>query len=1042
MSDTQKINWNAYRERMESIIKVDDMTIEDSVFMATHMPISNVEIIRGGNHTAESYCTMTEDEVYNNFVVNTQNEHRLIIVRGDAGTGKSHLIRFLKNRFENDTTNYNSETEQIVFLRRMNNSIKGAFQQLLDEHIIKNEAFCEKIRKFINAADSKDEGEFKTEILHSFVALVKNDTSKAYYKPGTCMDCAQFLLDKRVTEHLLRTDGAIDRCYRAITSTSNTTLDYDTFFTKDDFTFKRNVINEIIDKASDEANNFFDKIQDGDFDEMDKLVKYINSLTSQVIKECAGISSENAKSMFIELRQELKKQGKNLTLFIEDFTGFTGIDTEMIVVLSTAHGGEYDNLCRVTSVIGLTDSFYYNHFADNLEDRVTYQVHITKRAFGDTDFLISMTARYLNAIYCDKRVLEEWYVNGSPANEIPIADFRPPCVWEHVDITANRRITLYPFNRNAIQALYNEIANEVTKPATPRRFLQEVLKVQLRNYFDGKQYGDWIFPAPKSNKNAMLPSQTMESLKKYNVASDAPRISAVLNLWGNKTVNVSSDDKDGVQIGGVPQAFFADIGIHQFDMIPSGDEASRPDEGDNEPQVDDEPTTQVPPITISPEEKRRKEQKDKFIDDIAGWYIDNKTLMYDYDYRNWLANIIFDFIDWNAADIPVALAKDRVKQEIIFIENQLREPLKTLIKLDKSEETKAVLEALVYSRFNSSKTVDWTFNGAQFYLVNLVAWIEKNKSSIVDAVRSGLDNKAIFNIVLATKYNALTMLNTMPTGKTPFDIGEKLIKTKVSFSGDKIRTTVERDQLMEFAKNKEADFNTISDKLDNYLKAFMGDKGGIARIYRTDILIDSVEYLIGKNWDISDEVSLYQNKTSSFIENTGYLLNQIYGKLTKVTGADEGFIRHLEYSITGYIPEIDNDSILELISGFKELNQTLEANSIHEMPYDIVMYFGGIPKELSEKICKAYDALNKAESSNSCEERFVIYSSEAVKVYIEFEAVLRKLQNVVNGLEKNAKREQAKISNTVIPANEQQVISKKIDELMVNAQNMEVYDAR
>ena len=112
------------------------------------------------------------------------------------------------------------------------------------------------------------------------------------------------------------------------------------------------------------------------------------------------------------------------------------------------------------------------------------------------------------------------------------------------------------------------------------------------------------------------------------------------------------------------------------------------------------------------------------------------------------------------------------------------------------------------------------------------------------------------------------------------------------------------------------------------------------------------------------------------------------------------------------------------------------------MPYDIVMYFGGIPKELSEKICKAYDALNKAESSNSCEERFVIYSSEAVKVYIEFEAVLRKLQNVVNGLEKNAKREQAKISNTVIPANEQQVISKKIDELMVNAQKMEVYDAR
>lgn len=1039
MGDTQKINWDAYRDRMESIVKVDDMTIDDSVFMATHMPISNVEIIRGGNHTAESYCTMSEDEVYNNFVVNTKNEHRLVIVRGDAGTGKSHLIRFLKNRFENDTTNYNSETEQIVFLRRMNNSVKGAFQQLLDENIIKNETFCEKIRKFINAADSKDEDEFKTEILHSFVSLVEHDTSKAYYKPGTCMDCAQFLLDKRVTEHLMRPDGAIDRCYRAITSTSSTTLDYDTFFTKNDFIFKRNVVNEINDKASDEAVNFFERIQDGDDEEIDKLVKYLNSLTSQVIKACAGISSDNAKSMFIELRQELNKQGKNLTLFIEDFTGFTGIDTEMIVVLSTAHGGEYENLCRVTSIIGLTDSFYYNHFADNLEDRVTYQVHITKRAFGDIDFLTNMAGRYLNAIYCDKRILDEWYANGSPANEIPIADFQPPCAWESVEMVTNRNATLYPFNKKAIQALYNEIANEVTKPATPRRFLQEVLKVQMKDYFDGKQYGDWVFPNPRTNKNAMLPSQTLESLKKHNITSNNPRISAVLNLWGNKTAAVLSDN-DGVQIGGVPREFFDDIGINQFDDIVSGDAASRP----ADPPVDEPVQTLPPKVTISPDEKRRIEQREKFIEDIANWHIDKKELMYDADYRKWLADTIFDLIDWDAVDVPVALAKDRIKQENIYIENQSHDQSsKTLLKLDESDETKTVLEALVYSRFNSSKSVDWTFDGAQFYLVNLIAWIEKNKPSIVNAVRTGLDSRTIFNIMLAVKYNALTMFNQIPAGKkTSIEIGEILVKTPVSFTGKKVSTTIEREQLMEFAKNREHDFSTISDKLDKYLKVFMGDKGGAAKVYRTDELINSVEYLTEKNWDISDEVSIYKSNSSSFIENTGYLLDQIYTKLNQVTDADECFIRQLEYSITEYIPNIDHDSIIELVSGFKKLNQTFEANSIHEMPHDIVIYFSGIPKELSDKICKAHDAMNRAECSASCEERFIIYSSDAVNVLKEFKSVLERLQDVVTKQTENAKREQSKISSTIIPTNEQQVVLKKLDELMDKAQNMEVYDAR
>ena len=71
------------------------------------------------------------------------------------------------------------------------------------------------------------------------------------------------------------------------------------------------------------------------------------------------LSSENAETIFAHLRRDLKKQGKNLTIFIEDFTGFTGIDQELITALSYEHGGDYQDLCRVTSVIGITNDYYY-----------------------------------------------------------------------------------------------------------------------------------------------------------------------------------------------------------------------------------------------------------------------------------------------------------------------------------------------------------------------------------------------------------------------------------------------------------------------------------------------------------------------------------------------------------------------------------------------------------------------------------------------------------------------------------------------------------
>lgn len=99
------MKWEQYRSVMERYaIKTDDMATEDAYFMSTHMPFSSLELFRGGYYEEGKMPAptklMSEDEVFEQLIYNPDNEHRMIIVRGNHGTGKSHLIRYLKGKFE------------------------------------------------------------------------------------------------------------------------------------------------------------------------------------------------------------------------------------------------------------------------------------------------------------------------------------------------------------------------------------------------------------------------------------------------------------------------------------------------------------------------------------------------------------------------------------------------------------------------------------------------------------------------------------------------------------------------------------------------------------------------------------------------------------------------------------------------------------------------------------------------------------------------------------------------------------------------------
>ena len=253
------MNWIDCSDRMDQyVIKKDGTAVDNEYFMATHVPFRELEFIEFGD-TDSKPINLTEEQIYDKYIVNKANKHQMIIVRGMNGTGKSHLICWLHNRFISDKDNYDGDKEKVIFLRRLGNTVRGAVQQMLDEGLVQDKELREKFTKFCDAAESQSESEFKTSIYSEYVKRVATDASNSVYKQIACKNIAAFLYDSRVQEYLMRAGGPVDRCYQMITSGAKTmvTDSTETIFDKEDFAFPRNVANMIKKDAAEEVRNYY-----------------------------------------------------------------------------------------------------------------------------------------------------------------------------------------------------------------------------------------------------------------------------------------------------------------------------------------------------------------------------------------------------------------------------------------------------------------------------------------------------------------------------------------------------------------------------------------------------------------------------------------------------------------------------------------------------------------------------------------------------------------------------------------------------------------
>ncbi|MDR6123502.1 energy-coupling factor transporter ATP-binding protein EcfA2 [Bacillus sp. SLBN-46] len=804
-----------YKQKLSDVFQINAITVDKDYFMLTHKPFKTIKMLSKGLFlSGQEY--FHENELYQ--IINDNREkHQFHVVKGDNGSGKSHLIRWIKEHYENDAKN-----EAVIFISRMQSTLKGALQQIINSQVIQNHETSHRLKKLIDANEHLDNQHLKNIILAHFMVAVQedDDSHDVKLKPNKRNNLHDYLSSQETRALLLHENGPIDRIQKKLATGVNNAVmnDVDPHFVANDFYITSAQAQELkktdISKRAlrligdiQESTNPEEQEEVEEFRE--RLAAYLNQFLDKVVQECLSLRGTDLKDIFTLLRQELKKENKNLTLFIEDITSFTGVDKDLVEVLITDHK-ENDTLCRLISIVGITNGYYKTSMPGNIKDRITSHIEIDHVVIQDEDESAELAARYINAVYLADAEIKEWKNNGYPLDDFPVATIFKKHEWANVNIEGNLELSIFPFTKAALWNFYSNL-----EPQTPRNFLQTVLLQYIQKYTIDGPKGE--FP-PEIDKVIAdfkkVPnwkdSATDRVLKRIVPSHLNDRYQTLFRIWGNGTLNHQVINGKNV-VGGLEEDVFSAFGLEPVEGIQGsaqggtnitpptlpGRDVKPPGERTGITPIDRKkpPVSPVPPIepvsppvnppveptvTVEPSNPELDEAVSELEKWVKGGPLTNTWMIGD------VLEFIREYIHWDleAEGISTLIVKDFLTNSYVLIEGQtknVRINQESALMFKRSDVLRYALEALAQYKFEGKGS--WNFASSQMALLSLHTWIELEKQNIFSFLKKPYDYTGdhweMEDYVIAAEFYTTSLMNGF-TGdeKTAEDIYLKLVKGK------------------------------------------------------------------------------------------------------------------------------------------------------------------------------------------------------------------------------------------------------------------------
>ncbi|MGH2481417.1 MAG: hypothetical protein ACRDHW_17320, partial [Ktedonobacteraceae bacterium] len=322
--------------RVDQVINKEAAFADKATFLATHMPLQNIgyerELRRMVDKGEEALLLELQRCA-------TEDIHAFVVVKGIPGTGKSHLIRWLKERYLSEE---HKPRECVLFIERAQCSLSSTLEQIIRSEIFDETTMREQLEKLQGARLALSQEALADTLLDQLRIGCTEETSMELPRwlqrnKGLTL----FLLDYRVREEIKKPGGPIDRLVRFLRSGPGAGIFTSEVpqFEERDLDFKVSVLREI--QGYNEAKLLAERMSGEDGREKrQELASILNQLVRYAIGHATALTGDDFKQIFADLRRYLYHQGRNLALFIEDITVLTGIDRGLLDVLVTQHKGE------------------------------------------------------------------------------------------------------------------------------------------------------------------------------------------------------------------------------------------------------------------------------------------------------------------------------------------------------------------------------------------------------------------------------------------------------------------------------------------------------------------------------------------------------------------------------------------------------------------------------------------------------------------------------------------------------------------------------
>lgn len=988
------------RKRTEEIIRKSAIVTEHNDFIVTHVPFKELKYCPSGisDNISRKY---SEEELFNEFIIQNQDKHNFIVVQGDNGSGKSHFIRWLKYKYDNEL---NDGSEVSILIERNHNTLQGTIQQLLNNDVIKKFIGEEQLKKLSDAGENIATDKFLTTISLSFATEVMHEEDEdCILTERTRKKLSAFLLNETVISNLMTCkDGPIYRIGRKIrNSDENINLEDDISFTEEDFSiqlyseFMRIMKEESGDRK---AISFAEDLAEDELNIRSKVVKYLNSKINLVIQNAIKLNSQDLDNMIYKIRQELHKVNKDLTLFIEDITSFTGVDRAIIENLIVENTEEND-VCRLFSVVGITNGYYKDKFPDNLKDRVTGRIVIDKESiFGSNEAILDIAARYINAIYLDKDIIKQWVKKGARDNDIPrVAPIKD---WATYKDGSSRIFNIYPLSTQAIINLYEEL-----EVKTPRNFISMILLPIFTKFTES----DGKFPQGISELtglikipefNSMLINQKID--QQFN-GEERERVKSFLRIWGNGTIDTF--EKDGITyISGIAEEIYNEFDIPMI----RGNNIEAPKVKVVEKEVvvvNQNPISVIETkssnihvekeITRNEVESKEDREYRDYIDDIKRWKEDNQELKKHANIREFIVDFIKDSINWEMESVSEYLVDEALTITNFIIEGQLRKAAvsSNSYQIKKTDENYYFILALV--EYNLIGKKKWNYKNATDGILTVSKWLSQHKNEIINYVRGNTEvTNDIYTYALLNNYYILELTKKDAIYKDKNLLYSNIITNKIPIEEDICRVVLGK-YYKEFLKYKE-EIKENNELVKRYYNCKLGDANvNITKTFYLDAkeIIEKLDMLYKNKFIIDMANTVDLEKLSDRYKLSYKLYKRVFEKMLP-TIIREIFKEMIE--LTNQYKNIigNEENIEETIEQINKFYKNLQNANIH---YDNVLYNDFIKIFLGnyKNVSKDINAIDKVKNMH-LSVKIELLKYEVVERVEKYFEVINKINALIN----------------------------------------------